>query len=132
MLMADARVTPATLRLIRIAIATGLLLFGAVAWFVSRQNAPSFDAETAQVFRYGIYGVTLIVFGGLVFLRQRAQATQEPGQRAAMAIAGFALGESVGLLGAVYLLLTDMATFFLMGLAVLALAFLLFPGTPQE
>jgi len=130
----ESGLTPTTLNIIRFAILLGLVVFGGVAWVLTGSGsfAPSFDTDETQLLRYVFYGLTVLVLGGLLLLQQRAGQAETFQKRGALSIAGYALAESVGLFGAVYLLLTGSPYFFLGGVIVMLLAFLLFPVTNVE
>ena len=117
----------APIALIRISLLLGVLLFGAVTWFLHRD--PSWqpqDPSTVAGVRRAMYVVWAGAIVTLLALRPRLGAATGAARQSLLVIA-WAIGEGAALLGGVYYFLTDDARAFLGGLIVMLGAFLLYP-----
>lgn len=121
--------TPQALTLIRFAMLTVVLGFGGIAIFLtsSGQFEGAVPPETATQIRYAFYGVLLGVGGLLGFVYRRWKQTDVPARRGVLSLIGYALGESLALFGAIYILLTGSTMLFGAGLIAFLGTFLLFP-----
>lgn len=113
-------VTPASLRIIRLALLGGVLLFGAVIAFLhSRGELPSRPTPLDQpIIAWVFFGLCVGAAAVIVVLRGMAERAPAFEKQAGLVIAAWASGESVALLGAVHWFLTGRPTLFLVGLAV--------------
>ncbi len=124
----EQRGARAALPIIRVVMLAGVVLFGAVAIYLSKSGAISaLGHEKIAVLRIAF----IVVLGcvGLAmfaFRRKRMQMSsdQDP---TAMNIVGWALGESVALFGGVLLILSGDITYFLVGFVMMLVAFVFFP-----
>jgi len=119
-------VTP--LRAIRIAMMLGVLLFGGVAWFITRTPDwkapdPGLLDQLAMIARVGwiAIGIALVV----MFLRFRN--SPNPSRASTVAIVAWTLGETLALFGGVILFLTAFGGWYIAGVTALVLAFVAFP-----
>jgi len=119
-------VTP--LRAIRIAMMLGVLLFGGVAWFITRTPDwkapdPGLLDQLAMIARFGwiAIGIALVV----MFLRFRN--SPNPSRASTVAIVAWTLGETLALFGGVILFLTAFGGWYIAGVTALVLAFVAFP-----
>ena len=117
----------ATLALIRISLLLGVLLFGAVSWFVHRNPSwrPS-DADALPVLRRVMLAVWVLAVAALLAVRPRLERLTGGARRSTLVIA-WAIGEGAALFGGVYFYLSGDALSFLGGLVVMMAALLLFP-----
>lgn len=126
--------TPQTLRIIRFALLSGLLLFGAVAFFMANEGGMG-GAGNEEFF-----STLLMVFFGLAaaegavmyFIHQRWKQAETFQQKANFSIIGWALGEGLALFGAVILLLGGSTLPFLCGLVFFGMAWMLFPVRDED
>jgi hypothetical protein len=119
-------VTP--LRAIRIAMMLGVLLFGGVAWFISR--APDWKAPAPELLdQLGtIARVAWIAIGSaLVFIFFRFRDSTNPSRASTVSILSWTLGETLALFGGVILFLTAFSGWYGAGVTALALTFVAFP-----
>jgi hypothetical protein len=120
--------TATALKVIRAALLMGVLLFGAVIWYLHSTEAPApVDADMARTLRlafviFAVSTVPLLLW--VRTLQARAGAFDAAGR---MAIVGWAIAEGVAILGAVIYLLTRDAMLFLAGTALLVAAYGVIP-----
>lgn len=127
--MASSSATPATYRIIRLALLAGQLLFGAVAWFLLRTSDAfaADDPELLGTLRLIFFVLAAGALGGIWFLRRLRITASDPQTQAQWCIVGWALGEGLAFFGGVYYLLSGSALLFFAGLLAFALAWLLLP-----
>jgi hypothetical protein len=119
-------VTP--LRAIRIAMMLGVLLFGGVAWFVTR--APDWQAPEPALLDQlrTIARVAWIAVGlALVFMFFRFRDSPNASRASTVSILSWTLGETLALFGGVVLFLTAFSGWYIAGVTALALTFVAFP-----
>ena len=115
-----------SLAVIRIALLAGVLMFGAVTYYV--QRGPDWEPAAPDVLST-LYTVMLavlvlaVVF--LLVLRTRL-GRSDKGERSLLVVA-WAIGESSALFGGVYYFLSGNAQWFIIGLFVMLGSFILFP-----
>lgn len=126
--MATQRQLPrsATLRIIRIALLSGILVFGGVAYYLTRQNggiAPE-NGDTLQ-----IVNVVLLVgaAAGIMFIQRRHLAEKDPARRSTLNISAWALGEMTALFGGVHFLMVGNPVPYLVGVVMMVAAFVVVP-----
>jgi hypothetical protein len=119
-------VTP--LLAIRLAMMAGVLLFGAVSWFMHQapEWTPTDPAVAARLRTMGgiVGGIAAL---GLVVLFTRFRDASSPSQASTLAILAWALGEAVALFGGVVFFLTGAPTWYIVGVLLLTLTFVAFP-----
>lgn len=106
----------------------GVLLFGGVAWFITRTPDwrapdPGLLDQLAIIARVGwiAIGVAFVV----MFLRFRDSSN--PSRASTVAIIAWTLGETLALFGGVILFLTAFGGWYIAGVTALVLAFVAFP-----
>ncbi len=116
------------LRAIRIAMMLGVLLFGGVAWFITR--TPDWKAPDPGL----LYQLTMIARVGwiaiglaLIFMFLKFRDSTNPSRASTVSILAWTLAETLALFGGVILFLTAFAGWYIAGLTALALAFVAFP-----
>jgi hypothetical protein len=119
-------VTP--LRAIRIAMMLGVLLFGGVAWFITRTPdwkppEPALLDQLAMIARAG----WIAIGGALVFMFLKFRDTTNPSRASTVSILAWTLGETLALFGGVILFLTAFSGWYVAGVSALALTFVAFP-----
>lgn len=117
----------ATLGVIRIALLTGVLMFGGITWFMQRGAdwSPA-DGDSLRLLRIGMLATWVVAVLLLLVLRARLGRLTEAAGRS-MLIIGWAIGEGAALFGAVYYFLSGQAEWYIAGLFVMLAAFILFP-----
>ena len=116
------------LRAIRIAMMLGVLLFGGVAWFITR--APDWKAPEPELLdQLGMIArIAWIIVGiALVFMFFRFRDATNPSRASTVSILAWTLGETLALFGGVVLFLTAFSGWYIAGVTALALAFVAFP-----
>ena len=119
----------ASLAVMRLAMLAGVLLFGAVSWWM-RRSAPSpstVDPQFAEIL------AALPLVGGsvalvaVVILRKALASVRDPLRQAPLRLVGWATGELAALVGAVGYFLSGNVTSYLIGLGVLVFTFVALP-----
>lgn len=116
------------LRAIRMAMMGGVLLFGGVSWFLTRNPEwsapePGMADQLAGIARITWIVVTIAL--SVMFLRFR-DSTSVP-RASSVAILAWALGETLALLGGVVFFLTSIPGWYIAGVVALTLTFVAFP-----
>jgi len=115
--------TPDALKLIRVALVSGVFVFGMAAFFVSgrmTEPPPSDLVDTLQL-SFGIIAVTSLL--GAVVLRSLQARATDWSRRVSLVIASWALGEAPAMVGGlVYLMTADPLTY-VVGVAILFFVF---------
>lgn len=119
---------PATLRIVRFAMGSGLLLFGAVAAWLGQGAESTPVVQQLTWVAWGVSAVALLTVHALRHVHARAA----PEKRGVVALAGSALAEGAALLGAVLLLLGGEAWPYLAGLLVFVVSWAWLPGGSEE
>ncbi|HEU4559206.1 MAG TPA: hypothetical protein VFS20_15215 [Longimicrobium sp.] len=122
---------PATLRLVRFAMLTMLLLFVGVTWFVHR-NAPPDPSGAANLSSlrwvgFGLCVAAIVAMAVLRGVRQRAPVEA----RGTYGLIGSAFGEAAALFGGVYYFLGGDLVVFAIGLLVFLLSWGILPADPE-
>ena len=106
----------------------GVLLFGGVAWFITR--TPDWKAPEPELldrlgmiarFAWIAVGIALVI----MFLRFRGSTNAS--RASTVSILAWTLGETLALFGGVILFLTAFSGWYVAGVTALALAFVAFP-----
>ena len=120
------------LTIIRIALLSGVLVFGAVAYVVrSGGTAPALGVEGARTMRYVGMAVWAVALAGLVGMRLVFRERIERGRDTQLPVVAWALAEGPALFGGAFYLLAGDATIYVAGVVGLLAAFALFP-VPQS
>lgn len=122
------RVPTAVQSIIAFALGTGVLLFGAVVYFMQRQGtwAPA-APERTEVMRIVAMLACLLGAGALYLLRRRTATRDDMARYAHINLVAWAVGEATALLGGVYFFLSGDPTWYFLGVIVFVGAVLLFP-----
>jgi len=119
--------SPTALRLVRIALLTGVVVFGVIAHFLVQQDGPRGTREMAPVLQWVNIGFLVVAAGVILVLQPRHAAEPDPARRGVYNIMAWAVAESTALFGGVHMLLVGSATPYLVGLATLVASFVLVP-----
>jgi len=118
--------TPAQLAIIRMAFLGGVLLFGAVIWFLHRQPGYVPDHRMEQL-RPVVPVIMLALIGGIIAVRIYLSRITDPQHIGTFQLIGWAIGEAAALFGGVYYFNTDDPRFYVMGLFVMLASFIVVP-----
>lgn len=125
--------SPSALPIIRIALLTGVLSFGAVIWFLQRRPGwtPPNPNAAMQLRPVGLalWAVAIVGVVTLWFLIGKAR---DETHRRTLTVPAWAMGEIPALFGAVRYFLTGDPMPFLMGLAWMLGVFVLFPAATRR
>lgn len=118
--------TPAQLGIIRMALLGGVLLFGAVIWFLHRR--PGYVPVGGMEQLRPIVPLIMLAFiAGIVGIRFYLSRITDPAQLGTFQLVGWTLGEAAALFGGVYYYNTDDPRFFIIGLFVMVASFIVVP-----
>jgi predicted MFS family arabinose efflux permease len=124
--------SPAAAHAIRLALLTGVLLFGAVSWYVNRSaTAPRIDVAANAPFRIAFYAVLLGSIAGVYIVRGMRARAAGFAQRINLTIVAWAIAEGAALFGGVIYLLTQDPVPYLCGL-ILFVGALATVGIPED
>ena len=124
----EQRLPPtATLAIIRIALVAGVLIFGAVVWYLRSQQPAAVPSEVdGRALRIAGQVVWLLVILGVLVVFTLARKAP-PDRRPMLSVVAWALGEATALYGAVFWLLLGDSQWYLYGLVCLVLTYFIFP-----
>ena len=124
----DVRSAPKAmvLRIIRMALLSGVVMFGAVVTYLLREGRPA-TPEAAQSLQYVNIAFLIGAAMGVMYLQRRHEAEQDPARRSTWNIIAWALGEATAMFGGVHYLLSGSPIPYLVGLAMLLASFVLVP-----
>jgi hypothetical protein len=123
-------VASTTMRIIRIAILGGALLFGVVTWWVRRTGAPPLPAALGPL-RFAGYGLWVVVLVVLAFMRGLYGKVVDDTRRATTIIIAWAAAESLALFGGVVWFLHGDSRWYVAGMCFMLATFILFPLTRE-
>ena len=117
----------ATLRIIRVALMSGVLVFGGIAYYLTQQQGGGLGPEMADTLQ--IVNIVLLVAAaiGIMILQRRHAAETDPAKRTTLNIAAWAMGEATALFGGVHFMLVGNAIPFLVGLVMMIASFVVVP-----
>jgi len=117
------------LLLIRVAMMTGVLIFGAVTWYNRRSgNGPLFDPANADLLLWGARGAWGVAMATCLVLFALLRHARQPARVRTLSVIGWASGELVALTGGTVWFLTGNPQWYTFGLVFLVLTFLAFPA----
>lgn len=123
---------PAVLRVIRLALLAGVVVFGSVVYYMTREG-PMSDVpnEAARALSFALMGLSAASLAALFVVRSIRERAESYDRRSTFTIVGWSVGEAPALLGGVVYLLTASPLPYLTGLSVLIASFLIIP-VPEE
>jgi hypothetical protein len=125
--------TPDALKLIRVALVGGVLMLGLVAWYITnRGGREPMAAETVTTLHLGFGVLAMGALLGLFVLRAVIGRTAEWTKRASLILVSWALGEAPALMGGCVYLVTAAPLTYVLGVAILLLAFIAVPVPEPE
>lgn len=116
-----------TLRIIRVALLSGVLMFGGLAYYLTNQQGGGLGPENAEFLQ--IANIVLLVgaAAGIMIIQRRHLAATDPKKRTTLNITAWALGEATALFGGVHFLLVGNAIPYLVGLTMMIASFVVVP-----
>lgn len=124
----NRNVTESHIRLIRLALLIGILLFGAVGAFVATDSFEYGLGMTRQGPLAGVVALLVISAAGLVmFIRRRLEGLKDLQARFKMLLVAHAVCEAAALIGAIHILLTGGLLPYIAGLTVFVFSLVLLP-----
>jgi hypothetical protein len=126
----NPRLSAATLRIVRYAMLVGVLLFGALAYYQSRNRAPGDGGADLEALRWVGFTFCAGAIASLVVIRG-ARRRAAPAARPTLGLIGSAFAEGAALLGAVYMLLGGDAIVFGLGMLIFLASWTLLPADPE-
>lgn len=118
-------------RILRLALLSGVLVFGGVVWQLRRTGgAPASTADPRTLLLAGrvIWAAAMLACVVLFLLIGRAR---EAARVRTLSLVAWAVGESTALYGGVIYLLAGNPLFYQLGVGFMVLTFLAFPGEPR-
>ena len=114
-----------TLGIIRIALLVGVLVFGAVVWFLRRSDgvAEGVDPRSLRLAGQAVWAAATLGTLGLFLAAGRASSER----RATFSVIAWALGESTAIYGGLFWMLLGDPQWYLYGVACLLLTYFIFP-----
>lgn len=114
-----------TLALIRIALLVGVLVFGAIVWYLQRSGSRTYsvDPRGLRVAGQAVWGLMTVGTLGLFLAAGRATAER----RAAFSVVAWALGEATAIYGGLFWMMLGDSQWYLYGVACLLLTYFIFP-----
>lgn len=117
----------ATLRIIRIAFLTGVLMFGGIVYYLDAQRGGGLDPSMGETLQIVNLGLLVLAAVGIMIMQRRHAAEQDPARRSTLNIAGWAMGEATALFGGVHYMLVGNPIPYLVGLTMMIAAFVVVP-----
>jgi hypothetical protein len=124
--------TPAQQGLIRLAFLAGVLLFGAVIWWLQRggrvplAGRPA-GAEGLRFLRLLAPAIAVAAAAAAAYLRYAIARTADPTRVWSLRVVAWAVGEAAALLGGVYWLLSGDSSRYVIGLVAMLATFVVVP-----
>jgi hypothetical protein len=117
----------ATLRIIRIALMSGVLVFGGIAYYLTQQQGGGLGPEMADTLQ--IVNIVLLVGAavGIMTIQRRHAAETDPAKRTTLNIIAWAMGEATALFGGVHFMLVGNPIPYLVGLVMMIASFIVVP-----
>lgn len=116
----------ATLRIIRIAFLSGVLMFGALVYYLDGQRGP-LGTPNPGALQVANLGLLVLAAVGIMIIQRRHAAERDPARRSTLNIAGWAMGEATALFGGVHYMLVGSPIPYLVGLTMMIAAFVVVP-----
>jgi hypothetical protein len=115
------------IRIIRLALIAGVLMFGVAILVVHGQT--TWKPKTLPpAFGYALVGCAIAAVWAAISMRGRVMGESEPGRRASLLVIGWVIGESAALFGGVLFLITGQSQWYLLGLLAMGGAFVMLPA----
>jgi hypothetical protein len=117
-----------TLRIIRVGLLTGMLMFGAIAFLLTRERGGGTGSpEIAEPLQIANIVVLILAAAGIMMMQRKHAVETDPSRRTTWNIAGWAMGEAAAMFGGVHYLLVGNPTPYLVGMAMMLVSFIMVP-----
>ncbi|HEX6534651.1 MAG TPA: hypothetical protein VF041_08635 [Gemmatimonadaceae bacterium] len=120
------------LGLVRIALLLGVLMFGAVIWWNSRQAPPAPTTLTPTALRGLVLGLAVVALITMIGVRVMLGRVRGARRRGTLCIVAWAAGEAAALAGGVYYFAFHDPQWYVVGLFVLITSFVVVPLRPAS
>jgi hypothetical protein len=124
--------TPAALLVIRASLFAGVLMFGAVTWYLHSKPTRPDSTPDPETLAWVVLGAWAVITAGLVVLSTRYRRPAARERRVNLAIIGWALGEAAALIGGVHYFLTGDPQRYGFGVLIFVIALVMFPIPPLD
>ena len=127
--MAGPRQLPrsATLRIVRIALLSGVLIFGGLAYYLTEQQGGGLGPENGGLLQIANIVILVGAAVGIMIIQRRHLAQHDPAKRTTLNITAWALGEATALFGGVHWLLVGNPIPYMVGLVMMIASFVVVP-----
>lgn len=120
--------TATKLLLIRTAMLLGVLLFGAVTWYLQRQGSlETIEAGQTRLLTYVFMALVATALATLFALRARLASARDAARQFTLYIAGYAVAEGAALFGGVIWFIGGAREWYIAGLVLMVVAFQILP-----
>ncbi|MBB4639060.1 hypothetical protein [Longimicrobium terrae] len=117
-----------SLRIVRMALLSGVVVFGAVVtWLVGQDGPRSTAPDVRAPLQWVNIGLLIASAAGVLVLQRIHAAERDARKRQTWNIIAWALGEATAMFGGVHYLLVGSPAPYLVGLAMLVASFVLVP-----
>ncbi len=104
-------------QVIRISLLVGVLLIAGSLWYVVQQlGGPLFDADMQATLQVPVIGLFAAITLGVLFIQKKRAETDELKKKRSLTIVGWAMAESLAIVGALYYLFVGSLAFLLVGI----------------
>lgn len=118
----------ATLRIIRVALLTGVLMFGGIAYYLTQERGGGIgEADLAQTLQWLNIGFLVVAAIGIMTMQRKHAAERDPARRTTLTIVAWAMGEATALFGGVHYLLMGDPMPYVVGLGLMLASFVVVP-----
>jgi len=124
--MNGQQIPGASLRIVRLALLSGVLLFGVVIAYLSKGGEITPDPALGPVFRI-VFLALAVMCVVAIFVIRGVMGRVDADRRGQLALVGWALAEGSAILGGVCWLIAGQRTLYFAGVALLVAAILLLP-----
>ena len=120
-------------RIIRLAMLSGVLIFGAIIYCLRSTGAVgnTLEADDSSIFPMAAMGLVFMAGGAVFLFRRLIEQSADEARRFQLSLVAFALCEGAALFGSVLWLLSGVYLPYLAGVGVFVMAFAWIPG-PAE
>jgi len=117
--------------LIRAALLAGVLLFGAVCWYIVRQRGggpvSGVDTSAFAILRYMVPVLGFAALSVAIAIRVAISRTRDEAKRNSLRIVGWAVGEGAALAGGIYYMEIGDPRLYLIGTTAMLATFIVVP-----